>query len=96
MKRKTHRRVYEILKEWAVQEYEVINKKVLQETTLGISILATGGGGDPDALEDEIEGIYVAKRRLVLTNIHIFVSIIRNTILLSTNTQVCRLGTREH
>lgn|GEM_PF-3878257 len=67
MKRKTHRRVYEILKEWAVQEYEVINKKVLQEITLGAFILATGGGGDLDDLEDEIERIYVAERMGRLT-----------------------------
>ena len=70
MKRKTHRRVYEILKEWAVQEYEVINKKVLQETTLGVSVLATGGEGDPDDLEDEIERIYVAERMGHLTRIN--------------------------
>ena len=51
MKRKSHRRVYEILKKWGVQEYEVIDKKALQEITLGASILATGGGADPDDKE---------------------------------------------
>ncbi|MCK4926690.1 hypothetical protein KAS10_04930 [Candidatus Aerophobetes bacterium] len=51
MKRKSHRRIYEILKEWAVQEYEVIDKKALQEITLGAFILATGDGGDPDDKE---------------------------------------------
>jgi len=42
LKRKSHRRVYEILKEWGVQEYEVIDKKALQEITLGASVLAIG------------------------------------------------------
>lgn len=47
MKKESVPGVYEILTEWAVQDYKVINKKVLQETTLGVSVLATGGGGDP-------------------------------------------------
>jgi shikimate kinase len=67
LKRKSHRRVYEILKKWGVQEYEVIDKKALQEITLGASILATGGGADPDDLEDEIERIFVAERMGCLT-----------------------------
>ncbi len=51
MKKESVPGVYEILKEWAVQEYEVIDKKALQEITLGAFILATGGGGDPDDKE---------------------------------------------
>jgi len=41
-------RVYDILEEWGVREYRVIDKQALQEITLGSSILATGGGGDPE------------------------------------------------
>jgi len=51
LKRKSHRRVYQILKKWGVQQYEVIDKKALQEITLGAFILATGGGADPDDKE---------------------------------------------
>jgi DUF917 family protein len=41
-------RVYEILKKWGVEKYKVIDRQALQEITLGASILATGGGGDPE------------------------------------------------
>ena len=67
MKKESVPGVYEILKEWAVQQYEVIDKKALQEITLGAFILATGGGGDPDDLEHEIKRIYVAERTGRLT-----------------------------
>lgn len=40
--------IYDILEEWGVGEYKVIDKRALQEITLGSSILATGGGGDPE------------------------------------------------
>ncbi len=40
--------VREILAEWGVREFRVIDKQALQEITLGASILATGGGGDPE------------------------------------------------
>jgi DUF917 family protein len=40
--------VYNILKEWGVTQYRVIDKKSIEEITLGASILATGGGGDPE------------------------------------------------
>ncbi|MBT9151753.1 MAG: hypothetical protein DDT40_01949 [candidate division WS2 bacterium] len=38
----------EILKEWGVTDYQVIDKEAISEITLGASILATGGGGDPE------------------------------------------------
>lgn len=38
----------EILAEWGVKDYRTINKVALAEITLGASILATGGGGDPE------------------------------------------------
>jgi len=38
----------EILADWGVKEYRVIDKEAIQEITLGASILATGGGGDPE------------------------------------------------
>lgn len=38
----------EILKEWGVTDYQVIDKQAISEITLGASILATGGGGDPE------------------------------------------------
>ncbi|RLE29160.1 DUF917 domain-containing protein, partial [Candidatus Acetothermia bacterium] len=38
----------EILAEWEVKEYRRIDKRALAEITLGASILATGGGGDPE------------------------------------------------
>lgn len=41
-------RVYDILKGWGVSEYRIIDKQALKEITLGASILATGGGGDPE------------------------------------------------
>jgi len=40
--------VFDILKEWNITEYKVIDEQALEEITLGSSILATGGGGDPD------------------------------------------------
>jgi len=40
--------VREILREWGVTDFQVIDKKALSEITLGASILATGGGGDPE------------------------------------------------
>jgi len=40
--------VYEILQKWHVDDYRVIDLAALEEITLGASILATGGGGDPD------------------------------------------------
>ncbi len=38
----------EILAEWSVDEFQKIDKQALAEITLGASILATGGGGDPE------------------------------------------------
>lgn len=38
----------EILREWGVNNFHVIDKKAIKEITLGASILATGGGGDPE------------------------------------------------
>ena len=40
--------VRETLKEWGVENYRVIDREAIQEITLGASILATGGGGDPE------------------------------------------------
>jgi DUF917 family protein len=40
--------VYDILKKWNVENYRVIGEKEIEEITLGASILATGGGGDPE------------------------------------------------
>jgi len=40
--------VREILREWGVTDFQAIDKKALSEITLGASILATGGGGDPE------------------------------------------------
>ncbi len=38
----------EILEKWGVTEFRVIDKQALAQITLGASILATGGGGDPE------------------------------------------------
>ena len=38
----------DILADWGVKEFRVIDKEAIQEITLGASILATGGGGDPE------------------------------------------------
>ncbi len=38
----------EILREWSVDEFRVVDRQGLAEITLGASILATGGGGDPE------------------------------------------------
>ena len=40
--------VREILSQWGVDEFRVIDRQALSEITLGASILATGGGGDPE------------------------------------------------
>ncbi len=40
--------VREILKEWGVKNFRVIDKEAIRQITLGASILATGGGGDPE------------------------------------------------
>ena len=40
--------VREILANWGVDEFRVIDKQALAQITLGASILATGGGGDPE------------------------------------------------
>lgn len=37
-----------ILSEWGVREFRLIDRQALEEITLGASILATGGGGDPE------------------------------------------------
>jgi hypothetical protein len=37
-----------ILEEWGIKNFRVIDKKAISEITLGASILATGGGGDPE------------------------------------------------
>jgi len=38
----------DILQEWGTKNFRVIDKKAISEITLGASILATGGGGDPE------------------------------------------------
>lgn len=40
--------VYDILNEWGIKNYRVIDEQAIEEITLGASILATGGGGDPE------------------------------------------------
>lgn len=40
--------VSDILKSWGIENYKVIGEEDLKEITLGASILATGGGGDPE------------------------------------------------
>jgi DUF917 family protein len=40
--------VYDILDRWGVKEYKKIDKQAIEEITLGSSILAAGGGGDPE------------------------------------------------
>lgn len=40
--------VRDILDDWEVQNFKVIGKQALAEITLGASVLATGGGGDPE------------------------------------------------
>lgn len=40
--------VYQILEKWGVKNYERIDLQAISEITLGASILATGGGGDPE------------------------------------------------
>jgi hypothetical protein len=40
--------VFDILEKWGIKDYRVIKEKEIEELTLGASILATGGGGDPE------------------------------------------------
>lgn len=40
--------VYDVLNKWGVKNYKVLGEKEVEEITLGASILATGGGGDPE------------------------------------------------
>jgi len=40
--------VRDILKEWGAKNFRVIDKEAIRQITLGASILATGGGGDPE------------------------------------------------
>lgn len=40
--------VYDILKKWNVKDYKLIDEQAIKDITLGASILATGGGGDPE------------------------------------------------
>ncbi|MGB9813422.1 MAG: DUF917 domain-containing protein [Thermovenabulum sp.] len=40
--------VRNILKSWDIKDYKVVDEQGLKEITLGASILATGGGGDPE------------------------------------------------
>ncbi|MCR4429726.1 MAG: DUF917 domain-containing protein [Tepidanaerobacteraceae bacterium] len=40
--------VYDIIKRWGIKNYRVVDEQGLKEITLGASILATGGGGDPE------------------------------------------------
>ncbi len=41
-------KVFDTLKKWGVKNYRIIDKRAIQEINLGASILATGGGGDPE------------------------------------------------
>jgi DUF917 family protein len=38
----------DMVKQWGAKNYKIIDKKAIAEITLGASILATGGGGDPE------------------------------------------------
>lgn len=40
--------VRKILRDWRASNFHVIDKQAIKEITLGASILATGGGGDPE------------------------------------------------
>jgi hypothetical protein len=40
--------VFKILEKWGIKNYHRIDKNAIKEITLGASILATGGGGDPE------------------------------------------------
>lgn len=40
--------VYEILDKWGIRDYKTLTKQDIDDITLGASILATGGGGDPE------------------------------------------------
>ena len=40
--------VFDTLEKWGVKKYSIIDKQAIKEITLGASILATGGGGDPE------------------------------------------------
>lgn len=40
--------VYDNLNKWGINNYQKIDEQAIKEITLGASILATGGGGDPE------------------------------------------------
>lgn len=40
--------VYDVLQKWGVNKYRKIDRQAITEITLGSSILAAGGGGDPE------------------------------------------------
>ncbi|MEZ2458309.1 DUF917 domain-containing protein [Salinicoccus roseus] len=40
--------VHHLLKKWNITNYKTINLKDLEDITVGSTLLATGGGGDPD------------------------------------------------
>ncbi|PGY10312.1 DUF917 domain-containing protein [Bacillus sp. AFS031507] len=40
--------VYDILKKWEISDYKTLTRQDIDDITLGASILATGGGGDPE------------------------------------------------
>src|SRR5699024_8009063 len=40
--------VHHLLKKWTTTNYKTINLKDLEDITVGSTLLATGGGGDPD------------------------------------------------
>lgn len=40
--------VYDLLEKWGVSEYTTLTRQDIDDITLGASILATGGGGDPE------------------------------------------------
>lgn len=41
-------KLFGTLKKWGINNYKIIDKEAVKEITLGASILATGGGGDPE------------------------------------------------
>ncbi|OLN26624.1 DUF917 domain-containing protein [Desulfosporosinus metallidurans] len=40
--------IYDVLEKWGIKEYRKVDEQGIKEITLGASILATGGGGDPE------------------------------------------------
>lgn len=40
--------VYDTLKKWGITDYKTLTRQDIDDITLGASILATGGGGDPE------------------------------------------------